>query len=104
MDTPLDADGLVANYPDKQAAVAWPLPVDARLERLLEQARSAGERTTRKELVAALVAFASPTDSQLAKLLKRYRTSRVRDILPVAAGENVVPFSRQGPGPRRRSG
>lgn len=99
-DTRLDADELVVSFAEKQGAVAWPLPVEVRLERLLEQSRLAGERTSRKELVAALVALANPTDAQLGKMLRRYRTARVRDILPVAADENVVPFIRQGPGPR----
>jgi hypothetical protein len=99
-DTPLNADGLVIDHPEKQGAVSWPLPVEARLERLLEQAKTAAERTSRKELVAALIATADPTDAQLRRMLRRYRTARVRDILPVPEGENVIPFVRQGPGPR----
>lgn len=100
-DTPLDVDRKVVEFPERQSAVAWPLPVDARLERLLDQAREAGERTSRKEIVAALVATATFTDAQLGKLLRRYRTLHVREILPVPEGANVVQFTRKGPGPRR---
>jgi len=99
----LDADSLVVDHLDKQAAIAWPVPVDVRLERLVDQATAAGERTSRKELVAALVATCKMSDAQLGKMLKRYRTARVREILPVPEGENVVPFTKRPPG-RPRTG
>lgn len=51
----LDADSYVVDNPEEQAAPAWPLPVEARLESLLGQAtRSAHERTSPKTLVTAL--------------------------------------------------
>lgn len=102
-ETSLDADSRVVENPERPAAVSWPLPVDAWLERLVEQAKDAGERTSRKELVAALVASSKPSDAQLGKILRRYRTMKVREILPVPEGENVVPFTKQPPGPRTRS-
>ncbi len=101
--TPLPADHLVRECPQKQAAVSWPLPVDMHLDVLLAQAEAAGERTNRKELAAAIVAAATFTDAQLEKVLKRYRRSRVRDLIPVAEGENVIPFEQSRPGPRTRS-
>lgn len=98
--TPLPADHLVRECPQKQAAVSWPLPVDMYLDRLVNQAMAAGERTNRKELTAALVATASLSDTQLERMLKRYRLAKVRDLIPVAEGENVIPFERSRPGPR----
>jgi hypothetical protein len=98
----LDADGRIVEFPEKQAALAWPLPVEVRLEMLLEQARSAGERTSRKELVAALVATCDKTDVQLSEMLRLYRTLKVREILPMPDGQNVVPFEPKKPGPRAR--
>lgn len=102
-DTPLSADQLVRDCPHKQAAVAWPLPVDMRLEDLLIQADAAGENTSRRELAAAIIATTTLTDAQLGKRLRRYRTLKVRDLLPVPEGENVIPFVRRKPGPRSGS-
>jgi hypothetical protein len=80
-DTPLAADQLVRDCPQKQAAVAWPLAVDVRLDELLAQAEAAGENTSRKELVAAIIAATRVTDAQLGRLLRRYRTTRVCDLI-----------------------
>jgi hypothetical protein len=99
-DTPLAADQLVRDCAQKQAAVAWPLPVDMRLDQLLAQADAAGENTSRKELVAAIIATTTLTDAQLGRTLRRYRTAKVRDLLPVPEGTNVVPFVKRKPGPR----
>lgn len=52
------------------------------LERLLARAQAAGERTSRKEIVAALVATSNQSDAQLGKILRKYRTVTVRQILP----------------------
>jgi hypothetical protein len=99
-DTPIAADQLVRDCPEKQAAVAWPLPVDARLDELLAQAEAAGENTSRKELVAAIIALTTLTDTQLGRLLRRYRKAKVRDLISLPEGENVVPFMKHKPGPR----
>ncbi len=101
--TPLAADQLVRDYPQKQAAVAWPLPVDVRLDELLAQAEAAGESTSRKELVAAIIATTRVTDAQLGKLLRRYRTAKVRDLVSLPEGDNVIPFVKHKPGPRTSS-
>lgn len=99
-DTPLDADARVIDCPDKQAAISWPLPVDAKLDRLLEAARDAGERTSRREILAALVAGAEFTGDQLGEALRAYRRSHVRDLLDVPKGGTVIPIRRHAPGPR----
>ncbi len=96
----LDADSFVTDTPEKPAAINWPLAVEARLEQLLDQAKAAGERTTRKEIVAALVATSKLSDAQLDRMLRRYRKAKVREILSVPADENVVPITKQRPGPR----
>jgi hypothetical protein len=96
----LDADSLVVDTPEKPVSVNWPWAVEQRLEQLLKQAKDAGERTNRKELVAALVATSKLSDAQLNRMLRRYRTAKVREILAVSAEENIVPFTKQRPGPR----
>jgi hypothetical protein len=102
-DTPLAADQLVRDCPQKQAAVSWPLPVDVRLDELLAQAEAAGENTSRKELVAAIITATKVTDAQLSRLIRRYRTAKVRDLVFLPEGENVVPFRKHRPGPRTSS-
>src|SRR5689334_1965029 len=101
--TPLAADQLVRDCPQKQAAVSWPLPVDARLDELLAQADLAGENTSRKELVAAIIATTRLSDEELGRLLRQYRRAKVRDLVSLPEGENVVPFVKHKPGPRRSS-
>jgi len=96
----LDADSYVVDTPEKSASINWPWAVEVRLEQLLNQAKAAGEKTNRKELVAALVATSKLSDAQLGKMLRRYRTVKVREILSVPADENIVPFAKQRPGPR----
>jgi len=103
VDTSLDADGLVVRSPEKQGAVAWPLPIEAKLEVLLRRAEEAGERTSRKEVVAALIAGYNPDGKKVAALLKRYRRITVRELLAVPQDENVIDIEqRRKPGPRPR--
>ncbi|HVU60203.1 MAG TPA: hypothetical protein VHD58_00945 [Mycobacteriales bacterium] len=99
-DTPVAADQLIRETPQKQAAIAWPLPIDERLDQLLQQADAAGENTTRKELAAAVIATTSLTDAQLGKMLRQYRTMRVAELLVAPTGSNVISISRKKPGRR----
>lgn len=98
--TPLGGDQLIRDCPQKQAALAWPLPVDARLDELLAQASAAGENTSRKEIAAAIIASTRVSDAQLGRLLRQYRKARVRDLIALPEGENVVPFVKHKPGRR----
>jgi hypothetical protein len=103
-DTPLDADSRVVRWPEKQGAVAWPLPVEAKLEALLHRAEEAGERTSRKEVVAALIAAYKGDGKKVSALVRRYRRTTVRELLAVPQSENVIDITqRRKPGPRPRS-
>ena len=97
LDAPLDA------CKEKPAAVAWPLPVDRRLDELVELVRQVGERTTRKELAAAIMLAASEDPETLSEVLRTYRRATVRNALiaPVEEG-NIVSIRRHKPGPRPR--
>lgn len=63
----------IERCPPIQTNVMWPVPVDQRLNELIERLADAGEGdTTRSRLLAALVAGA-PTDlDELRKLLRKY--------------------------------
>jgi hypothetical protein len=88
---------------EKNAAVAWPLPIDNRLDELVELAREAGESTTRKELAAAIVLAAAADPDVLSEILHTYRRATTRDALVTVVDEaNVVSIHRHKPGPRPR--
>lgn len=79
--------------------------MDDKLDRLVELAADAGERTNRKEIVAALVAVCELRGPALGKALRRYRTMKVRDALPAQpSGTDVVYLADRKPGPRAQRG
>jgi hypothetical protein len=99
----LDLDEKLIASEETNAAIDWPLAVHHRLDQLVACAVDEGERTTRKELAAAIVFSAPESGAQLSKVLRKYRRARVRDaLLNVPTGENVVELKRPGPGPRVR--
>ncbi len=99
-------DALVVTTAQRNSGVSWPLAVDHRLDELLRIAREHGLNTTRKELVAAIVATIQLEPDDMDEMLKRYRRSRVRQILitSTADEEKVITFPRQRSGPRRLEG
>ncbi len=100
---PLEMEELVSTYSDRQAGISWPLPVDAKLEHLLQLARSVGEPTSRREIVACILAvFEVDSPEQLSELLREYRRMKVRELPSASEDSNVVEFKSYGPGPRRR--
>jgi hypothetical protein len=98
-----NADSRVIMSPERQGAVAWPIPIEEKLDMLLRSAEEAGERTSRKEVVAALIATFEGDGEELSLLLRRYRRITVRDLLDVPKSENVIDIARRRtPGPRPR--
>ena len=88
--------------PTKGAALTWPVPLDEHLDTLKSRAEASGERTTRRELAAAIL-YAAPKDGEkLAKMLKQYRMATVSELVGGQLGENVVTFTSRKPGPRPR--
>lgn len=78
-------------------------PISDRVDALVDLIESAGERTNRKELIAALILAAPVQPDQLAAVLRGYRQALVRDALldPRQAGATVH-LKPHRPGPRRR--
>lgn len=94
----------LSRSPDKQVGLRLPAALDDKLDRLCETAIEAGERTNRKEVVAALIAVCGLDGPALGEALRTYRTMKVRDALPSQpAGTAVVHLVDQKPGPRRLS-
>lgn len=95
-------DERVCDSRDKQVGLRWPSVVDAHLDRLLANAYDSGERTNRKELLAAIVATSQFSGEDLRSMLQNYRLMRVRDLLPPSqSDEGVIRLSANRPGPRR---
>lgn len=80
-------------------SVSWPGVVDARLNLLVRAAAAAGERTSRAELLAALVTAIDVEPEQLAGILHRYRLLPA-DALDSDGNRDDLPVVRT-PGPRR---
>lgn len=80
----------------KTTSVNWPVVVDGLLDALLREAQLAGERTSRAELLGALLLHA-PRDGQgLGVMIREYRRALVEGE-PLG---NLVTRITQ-PGPRR---
>jgi hypothetical protein len=100
-DVAVDRQEVVIQSRDKQVGLRLPLAVDQRIDALLARATSAGERTNRKELIAALLATADLSGEELGSLLRRYRTSKVGDVLlDVDSSADVSQLMAHKPGPR----
>ena len=101
----LDLNVVAVRTPTKSAAINWPLPVDRRLDQLVDLANSAGAATRRNELTAAVISAATADPQDLLGLVIKWRTQRVRDVvLGVTDAAQVVEIPRYGPGRRRASG
>lgn len=99
------ADTPLRDCPESRVGIALPAPISQRVDDLVELAEGAGERTTRKELLGALI-LAAPTRGQdLAATLKTYRLATARDTRGdgVAEGPTMpLPHRRPGPRPRKK--
>lgn len=97
------ADAPLRGLPERNVGLALSDPVSARLDALVALADAAGERTNRKELVAALIVGADSESGHLVALVRRYRTAVARDTL-IKPGEvpSQLVFPTIRPGPRRR--
>ncbi|MFJ9131293.1 hypothetical protein ACIRJS_45185 [Streptomyces sp. NPDC102340] len=81
------------------SSVSWPADIDRRLNILVRAAAAGGERTSRAEILAALVAAAEVDPEDLTSLLHRYRRLPAEALADDAERDDlpIVPT----PGPRR---
>ena len=75
------------------------MAVSARLDRLLERLADIGERSSRKEIVAALLEDSPPRSGDLDRLVRQMRSSPLADV--VLAGDELERYlraeTRRGP-------
>jgi hypothetical protein len=102
----IPSDSPLRDAPEEGIGLTVPAPLSDRINALVDLLDAAGERTNRKELIAALILAAPPTGDELAGTLRVYRRASVRDALvePDRAGETVQLAPRKpGPRPRKRT-
>ncbi|MFF3013827.1 hypothetical protein [Streptomyces sp. NPDC057939] len=90
---------LLSHQQRYKTSVFWPEDIDGRLNLLVRAAAAAGERTSRSELLAALVAAIDVAPEQVSDLLRHYRRLRA-DALTDDEERSDLPLVRTR-GPRR---
>lgn len=90
---------LLCHQQRRTTSVLWPEDIDRRLNILVRAAAAAGERTSRAEILAALVAAAGIEPEKVAALLHHYRRTPA-DALADDEDRDDLPVVRT-PGPRR---
>ena len=89
--------------PDQSVGLVLPAVLSDRLDRLVMIAEQHGERTSRREIVAALLLAARPSGHTLSELIHSYRRADVSAALIGPRADDkafVVPKSKPGPRPR----
>lgn len=97
----LDPHSKADASPNRNCGVQWALPVDARLESLVERARLAGERTNRREMLSAILCDFEASDEAVGTMLRSYRLKTVATVVGEQDEAKVISIQRYGPGPRR---
>jgi hypothetical protein len=97
------ADTPLATLDERSVGLALSAPLSERLDALVRLVEASGDRTSRKELIAALILAATPNGEDLAGCVRSYRTALARDALldPDRAPDELASEVRK-PGPRRR--
>jgi hypothetical protein len=86
-----------------QIGVGLPAPLSGRLDGLVERADAAGARTSRKELLGALLLAATEDGDALAELVQRYRKATASEArIPGQPDARFLEPERPPPGPRPR--
>jgi hypothetical protein len=85
------------------ATFQLPDAVSKRLDDLTKLVHDEGGRTSRQELVAALIGTAPADGPTLIDALRSYRMMSVRDVTIGSEQDEVVVVERYGPGPRRHN-
>ena len=100
----VNATELLRTSRDRQVSLRLPLALDQRLDALVERATNAGERTTRAELLQALILDCGLDGVGLGDRLRHLRTASCGDAVldHSVPGDNVLQFSGHKPGPRTR--
>ena len=83
-----------------QSSVYWPAPIDHRANQLVDLATAEGERLSKAELLAALVAFAPDDGEKIGEIVRRYRKMKAGDVLSQVGSSDVIVLDERRPGRR----
>ena len=100
----IDPTARLRECPDDQIGTSIPKPLNARLDALVARAQDAGENTSRRELIGALVLLAPEAPESLVEAVRTYRRATAASAVPSGADPASILGDRQprkGPRPRR---
>lgn len=96
-------DVLLAACRERAVGLVLPDPISDRLDQLVDCAEDAGERTSRKEVIASLILDAELDGPGLAARIRRLRLATVGDVIThVSRDQAVATNPPRRPGPRAR--
>ena len=90
--------------PERRVGLALPAVLSERLDELVTIIEASGERTSRKELLGALLLAAPSNGRALARVVKEYRMATVRSAMVRSADSFTSHPRAPGPRPRRPEG
>ena len=97
------ADTRLIDLEERSVGLALSIPLSERLDELVRLVETSGDRTSRKELVAALILAATPDGVDLAGRIRSYRKALARDaMLDLDRTPGRLAMEARKPGPRRR--
>jgi hypothetical protein len=89
--------------PERSVGLSLPVPITARIDLLVQLAEQAGERTSRKEIVAACILGAPDGAEELVRWLRIYRRSPADSVYPAGPKlADALELRPAQPGPRPR--
>src|SRR5438105_10134779 len=99
----ISPDSKVTECPQLPIGLSLPIPINERLNGLVDAANDAGANTRRKELIGALILAAAEDGEDLSQKLKTYRKAKAKDAaLGRAPIGKVLMLHEQKPGPKSR--
>jgi len=99
----VDPDDLIRDAPEDKVGTYLPFPLNQRVDALVGQLDAVGMRTSRKEVLAALI-FGSPETMQLLQLVRGYRRATVKEAAPRGyEGASFTQRASRGRGRRGRA-
>jgi hypothetical protein len=82
--------------PKLSTNIYWPIPIDERLNELVDLAKAEGEALSRADLLGALVLEARPDGGSLGVLVRAYRRTPANQTFVHARDAILTPHRKRG--------
>ena len=102
-DAELPPETPLPSCPERSVGLSLPLPISTRLDLLVALCEQEGERTSRKEIVAACILGAPDGAEELVRWLHVYRRSPADSVYTSGSKLEDLELGRARPGPRPRT-